>query len=197
MTEERAYLDPARRRLMVLVAEREVSLAAASRAIGRNHAYLQQFVKRGTPRRLPEEVRHVLANILDVDERTLRQPDDRTAGAGADDSTADRPELNSFVARLAVARAVSPFAAPSAFAAAAGIDRWRYGELEEGEERPTLDELDRIARTSGKALDWLMRGSADRGRPAVRPGMPIEDLGRQGRADRPAMFRPAKTIDDA
>ncbi len=46
MTEERANLDPARRRLMALVAEREVSLAAASRAIGRNHAYLQQFVKK-------------------------------------------------------------------------------------------------------------------------------------------------------
>ena len=196
MAEKGANLDPVRRRLIALVAERKVSLAAVSRAIGRNHSYLQQFVKRGTPRRLPEEARHALANFLDADERSLRLPNERTAGAGADYITANRPELNSFVARLAVARAESPFAAPSAFAAAAAIDRSRYGELEEGEEQPTLDELRRIARTSGKGLDWLMRGRADRRRKAVQPGMTIEDLGRQGRADRPAMLRPAKTIDD-
>ncbi len=195
MTEERTNLDPVRQRLIALIAEREVSLAAASRAIGRNHSYLQQFLKRGTPRRLAEETRHALAKFLDVDERTLRLPDDQTAGAGADYNPADRPELNSFVARLAVARAESSFAAPSAFAAATGIDRWRYGELEDGEEQPTLDELDRIARTSGKALDWLIRGGADRSPPAVQPGLPVGNIGRLGRTDRPAMLRPSNTID--
>ncbi len=192
MFEEPANLDPVRGRLIALVAERDVSLAAASRAIGRNHSYLQQFVKRGTPRRLPEETRHDLASFLNVDERTLRPPDDRTAVAGA----ADRRELSSFVARLAVARAESRFATPSAFAAAAGIDRWRYGELEDGEEQPALDELDRIARTSGKRLDWLIRGGADHRRPAVHPDMPIGEFGRQGRADRPATPRPGKAVDD-
>ncbi len=194
MAEEPVNMDPVRGRLIALVAERDVSLAAASRAIGRNHSYLQQFIKRGTPRRLPEETRHALANFLEVDERALGLRDQPTAGAG--DSTADRPVLRSFVARLAVARAESRFATPSMFAAAAGIDRWRYGELEDGEEQPTLDELDRIARTSGKRLDWLIRDGADSRRPAVRPSMPIEDLAHQGRADRPAMLPPAKTIDD-
>jgi hypothetical protein len=196
MIEERANLDSVRRRLLAAVAERKVSLAAASRAIGRNHSYLQQFVMRGTPRRLPEVIRHALAKFLDVDERTLRPPDDWISGAGAAVVTADRPLLSSFVARLAVARAESPFTAPSVFAVAAGIDRWRYGELEEGEEQPTLDELDRIARTSGKGLDWLMGAGSERHSPAVLSGMPMRNLGRQGRADRPAMPRSPKIIDD-
>ena len=41
----------------------------------------------------------------------------KTLSAGADSMSADRPELRAFVARLAMARAESPFPAPSAFAA--------------------------------------------------------------------------------
>ncbi len=111
MAEEPANMDPVRWRLIALVAERQVSLAAASRAIGRNHSYLQQFIKRGTPRRLPEEIRYALANFLDVDERALRPRDQPTASVG--DRTAGRQELRSFVARLAVARAESQFDSPS------------------------------------------------------------------------------------
>lgn len=47
------------------------SLASLSTRIGRNVAYLQQFVRRGTPRRLPEDERLALAMILQVDERLL------------------------------------------------------------------------------------------------------------------------------
>jgi hypothetical protein len=53
------------------VLERGTSLAAASRAIGKNEAYLQQFVKRGTPRQLGENDRRRLAMHLSVDERLL------------------------------------------------------------------------------------------------------------------------------
>ena len=41
-------------------------------ALGRNDAYLQQFLQRGSPRRLPEEIRHQLAGLLGVDEQLLR-----------------------------------------------------------------------------------------------------------------------------
>lgn len=59
-----------------LVAARGLDLSTASRMIGRNAAYLQQFIKRGSPRRLPEEERLRLAMALDVDERELgaREP---------------------------------------------------------------------------------------------------------------------------
>jgi len=36
-------------------------------ALGRNDAYLQQFLQRGSPRRLPEEIRHQLAGLLGVE----------------------------------------------------------------------------------------------------------------------------------
>jgi hypothetical protein len=46
-----------------------------SKAIGKNHAYLQQFVKRGIPRNLPEDTRHKLAHELGIDESQLRGAD--------------------------------------------------------------------------------------------------------------------------
>lgn len=48
-----------------------VSLAFLSRRLGRNAAYLQQFVRRGTPRRLDEEDRRWLAAFFNVDEARL------------------------------------------------------------------------------------------------------------------------------
>ncbi|EKE74855.1 MULTISPECIES: helix-turn-helix transcriptional regulator [Oceanibaculum] len=74
-------LDPVRRTLIQLIALRDppTDLKKASLAIGRNHAYLQQFIQRGTPRRLPEEVRHALAAYLGVAESALRDPEEGEA----------------------------------------------------------------------------------------------------------------------
>lgn len=63
--------DTVRRTVARLVRDRGLDLASVSRMIGRNDAYLQQFVKRGTPRRLPEQERLHLAIALNVDEREL------------------------------------------------------------------------------------------------------------------------------
>ncbi|MBB3348663.1 MULTISPECIES: S24 family peptidase [unclassified Sphingomonas] len=52
-------------------AERGVALSALSRMIGRNQAYLSQFVLRGSPRRLPERERRLLADFLALDEAVL------------------------------------------------------------------------------------------------------------------------------
>jgi hypothetical protein len=65
-------LDPVRSRLLALVAERKTDLATVSRAIPRNHAYLQQFVTRGTPRNLSEEVRESLGRHFGVDADEFR-----------------------------------------------------------------------------------------------------------------------------
>lgn len=54
-----------------LAAARGVSLSELSRLLGRNLAYLQQFVRRGTPRRLAEQDRRTLAQFLGVDEAVL------------------------------------------------------------------------------------------------------------------------------
>lgn len=47
------------------------SLAALSRLIGRNDAYLQQFIRRGTPRVLAERDRRLLAAYFGVPDRDL------------------------------------------------------------------------------------------------------------------------------
>ena len=52
-------------------AEHGVGLGKLSRIAGRNEAYLQQFVKRGTPHALPEDVRLILAQHFNIDERLL------------------------------------------------------------------------------------------------------------------------------
>lgn len=59
-----------------LALEHGESLAALSRLIGRNDAYLQQFIRRGTPERLAEDDRLKLAQHFRIDERLLgaREP---------------------------------------------------------------------------------------------------------------------------
>jgi phage repressor protein C with HTH and peptisase S24 domain len=54
------------------VAELRLSLSEVSIKLGRNHAYLQQFLERGVPRILPEAVRPALAALLQVEESALR-----------------------------------------------------------------------------------------------------------------------------
>lgn len=53
---------------------RGVALSALSRMLGRNQAYLGQFVNRGSPRVLPERERRMLADFLGVDEALLGAP---------------------------------------------------------------------------------------------------------------------------
>jgi SOS-response transcriptional repressor LexA len=65
-----ADADP-RAVLETLIRERREDYAGLSRMLGRNPAYIQQYVKRGTPRRLSEEDRHALARYFDVPESQL------------------------------------------------------------------------------------------------------------------------------
>lgn len=62
--------DP-RARLVELAAARRVSLSALSAMLGRNPAYLQQFVRKGSPRKLEETDRRRLAMFFGVDEAEL------------------------------------------------------------------------------------------------------------------------------
>lgn len=65
----------ARANLERLIRERGESYGSVSRLIGRNSAYIQQFVKRGSPRKLDEGDRRLLARFFGVDERLLGAPD--------------------------------------------------------------------------------------------------------------------------
>jgi phage repressor protein C with HTH and peptisase S24 domain len=65
-------LDPTRLRVMKLIQQRRTDLKKASLAIGRNAAYLQQYLYRGIPKTLPEDAREALAAFLGVPEESLR-----------------------------------------------------------------------------------------------------------------------------
>jgi len=60
--------------LETLARARGADLSALSRLIGRNAAYIQQFIRRGTPRQLAEEDRRILARFFGVDEALLGAP---------------------------------------------------------------------------------------------------------------------------
>jgi SOS-response transcriptional repressor LexA len=69
-------MDAARKLLVDTLARRsDLDLKNLSLTIGRNHAYLQQYLMRGSPRELPEAARHGLAPLLGV------SPDDLRSGA--------------------------------------------------------------------------------------------------------------------
>ncbi|TCU61568.1 phage repressor protein C with HTH and peptisase S24 domain [Novosphingobium sp. PhB57] len=57
-----------RRRLLELAEERGASLSSLSRMIGKNTTYLQQFIRKGSPRKLEEGDRGQLARFFGVDE---------------------------------------------------------------------------------------------------------------------------------
>ena len=68
-------MDP-RQKLTELATARGTSLAALSRMIGRNPSYLQQFVTKGSPRKLEEDDRRKLADFFGVGESELGAPAD-------------------------------------------------------------------------------------------------------------------------
>ena len=68
-------MDSARNKLVNAVAEKGLTLKDASLRIGRNHAYLQQFVERNIPARLKEQDRVQLAELLGLSEVELGAPE--------------------------------------------------------------------------------------------------------------------------
>ena len=65
--------DP-RAALERLIAENGDDFAGLSKLVGRNTTYIQQFIKRGSPKKLPEEERGILARYFGVEESLLGGP---------------------------------------------------------------------------------------------------------------------------
>ena len=66
-----------------LCAERGEDFAGLSRMLGRNPAYIQQFVRRGVPKRLKEEERRKLSRYFGISEALLGGPADEPRAADA------------------------------------------------------------------------------------------------------------------
>ncbi|WP_309751188.1 S24 family peptidase [Novosphingobium sp.] len=67
--------DP-RARLLLLVSEQGASLSGLSEMLGRNSTYLQQFIRKGSPRKLEETDRRRLAQFFGVGESELGAPEE-------------------------------------------------------------------------------------------------------------------------
>jgi phage repressor protein C with HTH and peptisase S24 domain len=80
----------ARAELERLIVERGEDYAGLSRLIGRNAAYVQQYIKRGVPMRLAEEDRRRLADYFGVSEALLGGP----APAAGERDTVTVPRLD-------------------------------------------------------------------------------------------------------
>ena len=72
-------VDDPRAMLDRLLAEKGIDYAQLSARIGRNPAYIQQYIKRGSPRRLAEQGRARIAAFLGVSEAMLGGPVQRVA----------------------------------------------------------------------------------------------------------------------
>lgn len=110
----------ARERLLELARSQGVSLARLSDMLGRNQTYLQQFIRKGSPRKLEEGDRRMLAEFFGIAELELAAEEEKSYSAARrlplDLGWVDVPRL-----------AVGASAGPGAFAAdEAPFDSFRF-----------------------------------------------------------------------
>jgi SOS-response transcriptional repressor LexA len=79
--QEPEQLDRVRKVIADRLEERRMAYKTLSRAIGMNGAYMHQFMKRGTPKTLPEDVRDRIAAELDLPSDVLRHDEPRRVKA--------------------------------------------------------------------------------------------------------------------
>ncbi|MFA6219543.1 MAG: S24 family peptidase [Erythrobacter sp.] len=134
-----------RLRLVELAEANRTSLAALSALLGRNPSYLQQFVRKGSPRRLEEQDRRRLAEFFGVGEVEL--------GADPDHTRAPREDEFITVPRLPL----DASAGPGAFSAQEiSFDSYRFSRRwlrEMGLEGADLSAI----RVEGDSMEPLLR----------------------------------------
>ncbi len=163
--------DPSRIRLLDLAHERGVSLAALSEMIGRNSSYLQQFIRKGSPRRLEERDRRTLAQFFGVPESEL--------GAPEENSPLALPARGEWieVPRLPVGAA----AGPGALAVdERPFDSFRFSRRWLKEQGLSAAQLSTI-RVQGDSMEPLLQDGdeilVDRAQRALRDGIHVVRLG--------------------
>jgi len=98
-----------RERLAYLARERATSLAKLSHMLGRNGSYLQQYISKGSPRRLEEDDRRRLAQFFGVPESDLGGPEENSYGARQDWVAVPRLPLEASAGPGALAAQEIPF----------------------------------------------------------------------------------------
>jgi lambda repressor-like predicted transcriptional regulator len=85
-------MDHVRKTILKRMQERGLSYKEVSLELGKNQAYLQQFIERNVPGKLKEDVRAKLAEILDLEEQEIGAPIRGETHMQADTSK-DIPEI--------------------------------------------------------------------------------------------------------
>jgi phage repressor protein C with HTH and peptisase S24 domain len=157
-----------RERLAELARERGSSLAALSRMLGRNGTYLQQFITKGSPRKLEEDDRRKLAQFFGVGEAELGAPEEKSYAASGD--WVDVP-------RLPLEASAGPGATGAAEIA---FDAFRFSRRWLREPGLEAAELSSI-RVMGDSMEPLLRDGdeilVDRTPRAFREGVHVIRLG--------------------
>ncbi|EAQ30696.1 transcriptional regulator [Erythrobacter sp. NAP1] len=171
-------LDAPRQRLLDLAQERGASLASLSVLIGRNASYLQQFIKKGSPRKLEEGDRKVLAQFFGISEielggtESVAQEISYTTGSGSADST-----QWVVVQRLAIGASAGPGALPTEEAA---FDTFRFSRRWLAEQGLSNAKLSAIT-VEGDSMEPLLNDGdeilIDRTERAFRDGVHVVRLG--------------------
>ena len=168
-----AAMSDARSRLLELAEGQGESLAALSQMIGRNPSYLQQYIRKGSPRKLDEADRRVLAGFFGVRESEL---------GGSEEISGDsrgKRRLRDWVGipRLALRASAGPGALAGdeqPFDNLGFSDRWLR---EQGLQRNMLS----LIAVSGDSMEPMLRDGdeilVDRTPRGVRDGVHVVRLG--------------------
>lgn len=163
--------DGPRRRLLELSQQRGVSLSGLSQLIDRNTTYLQQFVRKGSPRKLEEQDRRRLAEFLGVSESELGAPEEKSYTAQK--STPDWVEIG----RLPVGASAGPGMVAGT---EAPFDAFRFSRRwlrEQGLEAAQLSAI----RVEGDSMEPLLRAGdeilVDRTPRPFRDGVHVVRMG--------------------
>ncbi|MGB3794684.1 MAG: LexA family transcriptional regulator [Alteraurantiacibacter sp.] len=136
----------ARDKLAELAKAKGISLAALSRMLSRNPTYLQQYITKGSPRKLEEQDRRDLAQFLGVDETEL--------GGSRENSYVDRATHDWVeVSRLEIDASAGPGAVG---AQEKSFDAFRFSKrwlIEQGLEGASLSAI----RVVGDSMEPLLR----------------------------------------
>ena len=163
-----------RARLLALSQARGVSLAALSELLGRNPSYLQQFIRKGSPRKLEEQDRATLARFLGVGEEELRETQENSyAKVPKRHNTGEWVE----VPRLDLGAAAGAGRVPGAEAV---FDTFRFSRRSLEEQGLSRAELSAI-RVEGDSMEPLLNDGdeilVDRAPRAFRDGIHVVRLG--------------------
>ena len=160
-------MDP-REKLSELARERGNSLAALSRMLGRNASYLQQYITKGSPRKLEEVDRRRLAQFFGIAEAELGGPEEFSSASRGDWVEVPRLPLEASAGPGAVGAAEIPF------------DAFRFSRRwlrEQGLEPAQLSSI----RVMGDSMDPLLRDGdeilVDRTPRPFREGVHVVRLG--------------------